>query len=88
MASLLFHISSSGSSDRAGGAHEFRRSNKSVSDRGAQADFSVTPRLGLTTVRCLEPQPVRVIPECLEVKVKGTVRKEAETRDSGEFGDV
>lgn len=76
----------SGNAGRSRSAHELRRSNRSESDRGAQADFSVTPRLGLITVSCLEPQPARLIPECSEVKVRGAVRKE--TRDSGRFGDV
>lgn len=35
-----------------------------MSDRGAQADFSVPPRLGLITAPCLEPPPVGLIPEC------------------------
>lgn len=78
----------SGNSGRTRSAHELRRSNRSVSDRGAQADFSVTPRLDPITVPCLEPPPVRLTPECSEVKVKGAVRKEAETRDSGQFGDI
>lgn len=52
-------------------AHELRRSNRSVRDCGAQADFSVTPRVGLITVLRLEPQPLHFIPECSGVKVKG-----------------
>lgn len=47
-------------SGRSRSAHELRL----VSDRGAQADFSVTPRLGVNAVLCLEPQPVRLIPQC------------------------
>lgn len=40
----------------------------------------------LITVPCLQPQSVHLIPEWEQVKVKGTVRKEAKRRDSGQFG--
>ena len=54
----------------------------------ARADFRVAPRLGVVTPSCLEPRPGRLIPECSEVKAKGTVRKGAEARESGQFGEV
>lgn len=70
----------SGSSGRSGGAHELRRSIRSASDRGAQADCGVTPRL--------EPPPVRLAPECWQVKAQASVREEADTRDCGQLGQV
>lgn len=51
-------------SSRSKSAHELRRPSRLVSDRGAQAGFSVTLRLGVNTVLWLEPQPVRLIPQC------------------------